>query len=189
MKKPVELPSRDFLESCLSYDPETGNLIWKERPREHFNIETSWKHHNRKWAGKVARNEKFQRCNGKPASIMMNFRMFSGFRTFYAHRIIFALLGLPLPENHVIDHIDGNPFNNRLENLRTCTHAQNVCNNSGKKGKPLPKGVTARYGKFVAQITSGNARRHLGTFRTSEEAHAAYCEEAKKSHGEFFRAK
>lgn len=186
-KKPVALPPQEFLQECLTYEPDTGRLIWKERPREHFNIEPAWRLHNRKWAGREARNEKFQKCNGKPAAIMMNFRMFDGFKSFYAHRIIFGLLGLPLPENHVIDHIDGNPFNNRLENLRTCTHAQNVCNNTGWKGKATMKGVTvAANGRFKAQITSNNVRRHIGTYLTEQEAHQAYCEEAQKAHGEYF---
>lgn len=30
------LPDVEYLSACLSYDPHTGDLVWKNRPRAHF---------------------------------------------------------------------------------------------------------------------------------------------------------
>jgi hypothetical protein len=46
----------------------------------------------------------------------------------YAHRFIFLMFYGYLPK--YIDHIDGNPSNNRIENLREATQSQNLCNRS-----------------------------------------------------------
>ena len=47
-------------------------------------------------------------------------------KRYYAHRLIFLFHRGFLPE--YIDHIDGDPTNNRLENLRECTRDQNQWN-------------------------------------------------------------
>lgn len=44
----------------------------------------------------------------------------------YAHRLALAEFVGPVPSGHEVDHIDGNPLNNRLENLRYVTAAQNM---------------------------------------------------------------
>ena len=111
------------------------------------------------------------------------------------HRIVLALNGVFPEQGMVIDHIDGNPFNNRFENLRVCTHGQNISNNSGYrhyrgKARDLPKGVTRepRTTKFRAQITENGIKIYLGCFDTPEQAHEAWKARAKEVHGEFFRA-
>lgn len=54
-------------------------------------------------------------------------------------------------------------------------------NNSGFKGVAWSKAA----GKWQAYITANRKRRHLGLFDTPEDGYAAYCESARKLHGEF----
>ena len=60
------------------------------------------------------------------------------------HRIVWAL-HYPLDKEKLVDHIDGNPFNNKLENLREVTHLGNARNM--KKSSANKSGVTGVYYK------------------------------------------
>lgn len=88
------------------------------------------------------------------------------------------------------DHIDGNPLNNRRNNLRECTQKQNTWNarkpNHNTSGF---KGVTFHTPtkKWFARIMTDGHRVHLGTFDTIEEARDAYQKSVTNYHGEFAR--
>jgi len=94
------------------------------------------------------------------------------------------------PSGFETDHINGDKLDNRKCNLRTATTAQNRCNR-GKQidNKSGYKGVVfvSKYNNWQASIKINGKRKHLGTFRTPELAHAAYCEAAPKVHKEFAR--
>lgn len=78
---------------------------------------------------------------------------------------------------HGIDHIDGDPSNNRLANLRDVTHAlniQNVRREKRNKRSGLPIGVHVNGRGFCARIVADGRAMHLGTYPTSEAARAAY---------------
>ncbi len=86
-----------------------------------------------------------------------------------------------------VDHINGDGLDNRLINLRLSTPAENgrnskrySTNSSGYKGvKP------SKDGKFEAAICINRRIVYLGKHPTPQDAHAAYCEAARKYHGEF----
>ena len=104
------------------------------------------------------------------------------------HRII---MGIDDPNIHV-DHINGDKLDNRRINLRLATRAQNKANSRVAKNNAIGvKGVSKRTGPkgdaFRAHITTEGKMKSLGTFKTAEEAHAAYCKAATEAHGEFAR--
>jgi len=74
----------------------------------------------------------------------------------------------------VVDHINNNPTDNRVENLQIVTHRHNC--SKDKKGISIHTGVSRidRIDKWVAGITVNNKRTHLGSFQTEEEASQAY---------------
>jgi hypothetical protein len=75
-----------------------------------------------------------------------------------------VVLGLPAGES--IDHINHNPLDNRKENLRTVTHAQNAHN-----FKKTPKGYRLMpSGKYLVSIRHQNNQIHLGSYDTETEA-------------------
>lgn len=89
-----------------------------------------------------------------------------------------------------IDHINMKRDDNRIANLRLATSSDNRMNSgrqenntSGMKGVYWKK---AR-GKWMSQIQVASKQIFLGRYATKAEAHAAYCEAAKKYHGEFAR--
>jgi len=85
-------------------------------------------------------------------------------------------------EGKVIDHIDSNPLNNNIDNLRVLTIRENVIRSQYFKNKKsgLPMGVYKYKGKFAARFCGSEKRIHLGTFSTPEEASIAYKNYTKK---------
>jgi len=96
----------------------------------------------------------------------------------YAHRIAWIIMTGSWPEN-VIDHIDGDPSNNIWSNLRDVTVAENIQNQrrgqSKNRENPLiGAALIAAKNKWVAQITVGRKKTHIGYFDSEIEAHTAY---------------
>ena len=171
----------------FTYNAETGDLIWKERPREHFNTSTGWRIANKMYSGKVAG------CASKKGYIFIgvlsleksdNGRRKKAFSL--AHRVAWEMNFGPIPKGLMIDHIDRNPSNNRLSNLRLATSAQNLRNKNVNKNNKLGiKGISFNYGKFSTSLSKDRQLVFKGSYDTLEEAKAAYDAAVKLHHGEF----
>jgi hypothetical protein len=104
---------------------------------------------------------------------------------FSMHRLI-----LGVRQGVIIDHINGNEFDNRKENLRICTTAQNAMNKkrsssntSGYKGVSFDK----KRNKYCSAIKYSGKTINLGRYKTAIEAHEVYKQAAIKYFGEFAR--
>ena len=86
------------------------------------------------------------------------------------HRLI---LGLAFGE--IGDHINGDTLDNRRKNLRKATPQQNVTNSSVVRGA---SGVaySAIHKRWLARISYGGKRKHLGWFKTREAGEAIYSD-------------
>lgn len=154
----------------FSYDASDGTLRWKLKPRRGpaYRI------------GSIAGNlDKRGYITISVDGIRMR-----------AHRAIWAIMYGEWPTLE-IDHINGNRFDNRLENLRLASRSENARNRSypnkvGLRGVCFIKRNTLH--PWRAQMRSNGRRLMLGHFATAEEAHAAYMAAAVADHGEFARA-
>lgn len=181
-----ELPSRKYLRECFDYDPETGELKWIYRPREHFDREVGWKIWTRRFAGTVAGDGCNRRKNGKKKYSAVAISILGrGVQIFQVTRIICGLMGVNLPKGHLVDHINHDIWDNRWCNLRVVTASQNQHNKAGHSKWSLPKGVSPFHGKFRAVISVNKKQIRLGIFVSVEEAANAYARAARAYHGEF----
>jgi hypothetical protein len=94
---------------------------------------------------------------------------------FYAHNVMWDIYNSS--SNNSIDHIDCNPSNNKIENLRNVRHQENLFNTKAK-GYYLEK----RTNKWVAAIKVYNKKIHLGYFDNEEDAHNSYLVAKEKYH-------
>jgi hypothetical protein len=83
------------------------------------------------------------------------------------HRLI-----MKCPNGLVVDHIDGNPLNNRRSNLRVVSHTVNTQNRSGatRRSKTNARGVTLERGRYVAVVKAFRKRYNVGRFDNLEQA-------------------
>jgi HNH endonuclease/AP2 domain len=91
--------------------------------------------------------------------------------------------------SRLIDHRDGDPSNNRWNNLRRATASQNGANARRRSNNSSGfKGVSRHRSRWRASIRKNRRTHHLGIFSTPEAAHAAYVAGARRLFGEFARA-
>jgi HNH endonuclease len=108
------------------------------------------------------------------------------YKQYRTHRLIYCMFHGFMPE--YIDHIDGNKLNNKIENLRGCTKAQNSynrkapkTNSSGHKNVCFYK----RYNKWRSYIDVHGKKITGGYFDTIEDAVISATNLRQQHHGEF----
>jgi hypothetical protein len=99
--------------------------------------------------------------------------------------LVNEVMGKP-PVGQVIDHINGDPWDNRRSNLRFCTVAQN-CRNQRRprKANGAGKGVYWLHNAWVVKIACAGTRYQFGSWDNLTAAELAYDAVALHLHGEF----
>lgn len=147
--------SLEVLRDNVNYDPITGMLTWRR-------INGGW------------RKPGIEIGNIEPKG----YRRFQiGVAKIMSHRAAFALHYGHWPAGQV-DHINHQKNDNRIENLREVTNSENAQNKirakRGTKTGVLGVSVCKDSGLFSAQIMLHKKNKWLGSYKTADEAHAAY---------------
>jgi hypothetical protein len=143
------------LRALLRYEPETGEIFWRA---DRANKKAGDR------AGRIGKNGYADVC--------------VDYKRHYVHRIAIAFETGEFPTKGMhVDHINGDPLDNRLSNLRVVTVEQNIFHRT-KTNRNNTSGVRGVYrspknGRFVAFIHENTKKRHIGVFDTLEAASAA----------------
>lgn len=140
------------LTDTLSYDNNKGILIWKK-----YNSKNKLKK-NGDEAGSIW---------GRYKTITLN-----GIQYKY-HRLVWFYVYEKWPIG-VIDHIDGDGLNNRIDNLRDVdmyTNTQNTkkANSKNKSSSNIP-GVSMFKNRWIVRIRVDGRSKQFGSFKTQQEA-------------------
>ena len=181
--------SAEVLREILDYNPETGEMVWLERPVNHFpSGRPTPEHRAAMWNGKYS---------GKPALTSMDkrgyYRGAIGGKNVYAHRAALALAYGEWPQGEV-DHINRDKSDNRLCNLREVTHSENRRNSDSfdaamdnkilrgleasarraarKKRYPI-SGIRRDGNKWQVRIKRNGVEEHVGMFSCFADAVSA----------------
>ena len=76
----------------------------------------------------------------------------------------------------VVDHIDNNPLNNRLDNLQLITNRENCIKDKKDVGAYFDK----RSSKWYSKIRIGSKQKYLGSYVNKQDALNAYQNELNK---------
>ena len=151
------------LQSQLHYNPETGIFTWIKNNKNHVKM------------GNIAGSD----CHGYKMIKINN-------KSYSAHRLAWLYVYGIHPK--VIDHINGNPADNRISNLREVTLRQNCQNSKMPKNNTSGiKGVSWHKAskKWRATLNINGKLKHLGSFLDIYLAEKAVKEAREKYHGEF----
>jgi hypothetical protein len=152
----------DQLRDTFDYDANTGVFVWKIRPSKAVK------------AGDVAG------CTEKRIGYIT---IGIAGRIYKAHRLAWLYVYGSWPKG-LIDHINGNKADNRIDNLRDVFadgNSQNV-RKPNKRNKSGFMGVIWFQNKWRASMSVNGKSKWLGDYSTPEEAHQVYLEAKRKYH-------
>lgn len=157
--------TQDELKKIFDYNQDTGILTWK--------IDRNWKIKAGSVAGTI-KKDKYININLKG-------------KMYRAHRLIWLYVYGYMPKIY-IDHINGNPSDNRICNLREATNSQNMQNSRIRKDNTSGvKGIgwSNRFNKWIARIRVNNKRVTIGIFDDLNIAKEAIIKARNEIHGNF----
>lgn len=156
----------DRIRELLTYDDVTGIFVWNvRRPGMKFSV-----------------NAGYNRKDGRREITIDG-------KGYLAHRVAYAHFYGVNP-SFDIDHIDGNPMNNAISNLRDVEKTVNLQNQRKphSNNKSGLMGVSANGSNWAASIRTNRERKYLGTFKTCYEAGEAYQKAKMEMHSEAIAA-
>jgi hypothetical protein len=169
---PKQILTPDELSKLLRYDANTGRLYWRERTPDTVASDRLSTRIRicRNWNARYSGAEAFTNVSlrGYHTGVV-------ACRRYYAHRVAWAIY-FGVHADDVLDHINGDKLDNRIQNLRSVTHKQNRQNSrlycTNKTGV---HGVwwDAPRKKYLAHIKHDGKRVHLGRHTLLEDAIAA----------------
>lgn len=159
MTTQTEALTAENVKTYFEYVPETGDLRWTDK------------------APVKVRGKSCQTKN----STGHKYVKFKG-RNYYNHRIAWLYVYGEWPDS--IDHINGDPSDNRFVNLRGVDHKTNMQNErkARSNNKTGLLGVSPNGQKYRAEIRVDGKKINLGTFEKPEMAHQAYLVAKRQMH-------
>jgi hypothetical protein len=172
--KAKSLPRREELMAVFEYNPNTGIFLNKIR-RNHGKSKNE--------VGDIATTVSRKKTPIRAWNVLS----FKG-KTYPAARVAWLFMTGHDPENMIVDHISGDSLDDRWQNLRLATLAENGWNRKlNKNNKTGFKGVThTKNGTYCARFAV-NKKMHLKYgFNTPEEAAAWIRAVRAQQHGNFY---
>ena len=170
-----------YIRQLLDYNPDSGRFVWRRRLLRD-GVERLDKAWNTRFAG-IAVAERSHRHGHLQIGLHC--------KNYMAHRVAWAHYYDEWPDSD-LDHINGNPKDNRISNLRLASVSENLCNSkirmdntSGVKGVSWSK----KSNKWYAYITKDQKMVSLGRYLDFNDAVAARVRGEERLHGKFARAK
>lgn len=147
--------THDRLTELFVYDPDSG-LLYNRISRRGAN------------KGSVAGSR------SHPGEHDPYIRVWVDGQRYYLHRLIWIYHYGHIQAGKVIDHINGNPLDNRIGNLRVVSYRENYTNSRrSKKNTSGYTGVCKSRRKWMAYITVCGTRINLGRYDNPDDAWAA----------------
>lgn len=158
----------DRLRRMVNYDSDTGIMTWRERKR-----------------ARIIGAEVGTTLARGYVSVVINYRKYM------LHRLVWLYVYGQWPTGW-LDHRNGNPSDNRIDNLREATPSQNQYNRrrnrNNKSGCPGVYWQPNRK-KWMVQIKGPNGKSvYVGRFNKKDDAYTARRDAEQKYYGEFARA-
>lgn len=156
-------------------DPCDGILYWKRKPFFGYPASKNDKSWNERYAGRPAGSK---RCDGYIAIDISVLK-----KKFKAHRVVWDLFRGEVPDGYMVDHMNRDKGDNRLDNLRLVSRRENLLNSERfdegyrlirKPTVSKSKGKRAVLTPWIARIVVNGENIRIGSYPTEEKAKDAY---------------
>ena len=152
--------NKDEILKYFNYNKKKGHLTWK------------WH-----WDNTVINKQLGTLVGNKTKDGYL--RVTVNYKSYKVHRLIWCIEKETWPK--MIDHVNGNKIDNRIQNLRAASNRINQSNrHTHRNGRLVGTDFHKESGRWRARITINKREKYIGLYGTELKAHNAYIEEVKK---------